>query len=248
MSAWPRTVLAVARREFAAYFASPLAAVFIVLFVALAAALAFYLGGLFERGQADLQPFFAFHPWLYLLLVPAVGMRLWAEERKAGTLELLLTLPVTPWQAVLGKFFAGWALLALALVLTVPMWMTIAWLGEPDHGVIVASYLGSALLAGAMLALAGAVSAATRSQVVAFVASVVISFVLMLAGYPLVQDAVQGWAPQIVIDAVAGLSFLTHFQAITRGVLDLRDVLFFALSIAAWLWATVLILDAKKGG
>lgn len=240
--------LAVARREFAAYFASPLAAVFIVLFLALSSALAFYLGGLFERGQADLQPFFSFHPWLYLFLVPAVGMRLWAEERKSGTLELLLTLPVRPWQAVLGKFMAGWALLVLSLALTVPMWATIAWLGDPDHGVILASYIGSALLAGAMLAVAGALSAATRSQVVAFVLSLVICFAMLLAGYPLVQDAVQGWAPKVVGDALSALSFLTHFQSITRGVLDLRDLLFFLLSIGAWLWATVLILDARKGG
>ncbi|HAI59318.1 MAG TPA: hypothetical protein DCM32_05515 [Xanthomonadaceae bacterium] len=238
--------LAVARREFAAYFASPLAAVFIVLFLGLAAALAFYLGGLFERGQADLQPFFAFHPWLYLFLVPAVGMRLWAEERKAGTVELLLTLPVTAWQAVLGKFLAGWALLVLSLALTVPLWMTISWLGEPDHGVVFASYVGSALLAGAMLAVSSALSAATRSQVVAFVASVVACFLLMLTGYPLVQDAVRGWAPAAVADAVAAVSFLTHFQAITRGVLDLRDVLFFVLTIAAWLAATVLILDPRR--
>lgn len=238
--------LAVARREFAAYFASPLAAVFIVLFLGLAAALAFYLGGLFERGQADLQPFFSFHPWLYLFLVPAVGMRLWAEERRAGTVELLLTLPITPWQAVLGKFLAGWGLLVLALALTFPMWLTISWLGEPDHGVVFASYLGSALLAGAMLAVSSALSAATRSQVVAFVASVVACFVLMLAGYPLVQDVVRGWAPAVVADAVAAVSFLTHFQAITRGVLDLRDLLFFALTIAAWLAATVLILDPRR--
>lgn len=240
--------LAVVRREFASYFASPLAAVFIVLFLALSSALAFYLGGLFERGQADLQPFFSFHPWLYLFLVPAVGMRLWAEERKSGTLELLLTLPVTPWQAVLGKFIAGWALLVLSLALTVPMWATVAWLGDPDHGVILASYIGSALLAGAMLAVAGALSAATRSQVVAFVLSLVICFAMLLAGYPLVQDVVQGWAPKVVVDALSALSFLTHFQSITRGVLDLRDLVFFLLSIGAWLWATVLILDARKGG
>jgi ABC-2 type transport system permease protein len=220
--------LVIARREFAAYFASPLAAVFIVLFLALSSALAFYLGGFFERGQADLQPFFAFHPWLYLFLVPAVGMRLWAEERKSGTLELLLTLPITPWQAVLGKFLAGWALLGIALVLTAPMWWTVSWLGDPDHGVIVASYLGSWLLSGAMLAVGSALSALTRNQVVAFVVTVVVCFALMLAGHPLVQDAVQGWAP--------------------RDVLDLRDVLFFLLSIAAWLCATVLILDAKKAG
>lgn len=239
---------AVLRREFAAYFASPLAAVFIVLFVAVSAALAFYLGGLFERGQADLQPFFAFHPWLYLFLVPAVGMRLWAEERKSGTLELLLTLPLAPWQAVLGKFLAGWALLGVALALTTPLWWTISWLGDPDHGVVVASYLGSWLLAGAMLAVGSAVSAATRSQVVAFVVTVVVCFLMLLAGYPLVQDAVQGWAPRAAIEAVAQLSFLTHFQAILRGVLDLRDVLYFLLSILAWLAATVVILDAKKAG
>lgn len=241
-------LLAVARREFAAYFASPLAAVFIVLFVAVSAALAFYLGGLFERGQADLQPFFAFHPWLYLFLVPAVGMRLWAEERKSGTLELLLTLPLAPWQAVLGKFLAGWALLGVALALTTPLWWTISWLGDPDHGVVLASYLGSWLLAGAMLAVGSALSAATRSQVVAFVVTVVVCFLMLLAGYPLVQDAVQGWAPRAAIEAVAQLSFLTHFQAIQRGVLDLRDVLFFLFSIAAWLLATVVILDAKKAG
>ena len=241
-------VLAVFRREFSAYFASPLAAVFIVLFLALSAALAFYVGGLFERGQADLQPFFGFHPWLYLLLVPAVAMRLWAEERKSGTLELLLTLPISTTQAVLGKFLAGWALLSLALALSFPMWLTIAWLGNPDHGVILASYLGSALLAGAMLAVGGALSAATRSQVVAFVVTVVLCFLMLLAGYPLVQDALQGWAPRPLIDAVAALSFLTHFQSITRGVLDVRDVLFFALSMAAWLLATVVIIDAKKAG
>lgn len=241
-------VRAVFRREFSAYFASPLAAVFIVLFLALSAALAFYVGGLFERGQADLQPFFGFHPWLYLLLVPAVAMRLWAEERKSGTLELLLTLPISTTQAVLGKFLAGWALLSLALALSFPMWLTIAWLGNPDHGVILASYLGSALLAGAMLAVGGALSAATRSQVVAFVVTVVLCFLMLLAGYPLVQDALQGWAPRPLIDAVAALSFLTHFQSITRGVLDVRDVLFFALSMAAWLLATVVIIDAKKAG
>jgi ABC-2 type transport system permease protein len=241
-------LLAVARREFAAYFASPLAAVFVVLFVAVAAALAFYLGGLFERGQADLQPFFAFHPWLYLFLVPAVGMRLWAEERKSGPLELLLTLPLAPWQAVLGKFLAGWALLGVALALTTPLWWTISWLGDPDHGVVLASYLGSWLLAGAMLAVGSALSAATRSQVVAFVVTVVVCFLMLLAGYPLVQDAVQGWAPRAAIEAVAQLSFLTHFQAIQRGVLDLRDVLFFLFSITAWLLATVVILDAKKAG
>ncbi|MAL04202.1 MAG: ABC transporter permease [Arenimonas sp.] len=238
---WP-----VLRREFGAYFATPLAVVFLVIFLVLAGAFSFYLGNFYETGQADLQAFFSFHPWLYLLLAPAVAMRLWAEERKAGTLELLLTLPLTAWQAVLGKFLAAWAFLGLALVLTFPMWITVAWLGEPDHGVIVASYLGSWLMAGAFLAVGGALSAATRSQVVAFILTVVVCLLFLLAGFPMALDLVRGWAPQALVDAVAGLSFLTHFQAITRGVLDLRDVVFFMLCIAAWLWATVLVIDMKK--
>lgn len=239
-------VLSVFRREFAAYFATPLAVVFLVIFLVLAGAFTFYLGNFYESGQADLQPFFSFHPWLYLLLAPAVAMRLWAEERKTGTLELLLTLPLTLWQAVLGKFLAAWAFLGLALALTFPMWITVAWLGEPDHGVILASYLGSWLMAGAFLAIGGALSAATRSQVVAFILSVVVCLLLLLAGFPLALDVVRGWAPLPLVDAVAGLSFLTHFQAITRGVLDLRDVVFFLLCIGAWLLATVLVIDLKK--
>lgn len=239
-------VLSVFRREFAAYFATPLAVVFLVIFLVLAGAFTFYLGNFYESGQADLQPFFSFHPWLYLLLAPAVAMRLWAEERKSGTLELLLTLPLTLWQAVLGKFLAAWAFLGLALALTFPMWITVAWLGDPDHGVILASYLGSWLMAGAFLAIGGALSAATRSQVVAFILSVVVCLLLLLAGFPLALDLVRGWAPLPLVDAVAGLSFLTHFQAITRGVLDLRDVVFFLLCIGAWLLATVLVIDLKK--
>ena len=239
-------VLSVFRREFAAYFATPLAVVFLVIFLVLAGAFTFYLGNFYESGQADLQPFFSFHPWLYLLLAPAVAMRLWAEERKTGTLELLLTLPLTLWQAVLGKFLAAWAFLGLALALTFPMWVTVAWLGEPDHGVILASYLGSWLMAGAFLAIGGALSAATRSQVVAFILSVVVCLLLLLAGFPMALDVVRGWAPLPLVDAVAGLSFLTHFQAITRGVLDLRDVVFFLLCIGAWLLATVLVIDLKK--
>ena len=239
-------VLSVFRREFAAYFATPLAVVFLVIFLVLAGAFTFYLGNFYESAQADLQPFFSFHPWLYLLLAPAVAMRLWAEERKTGTLELLLTLPLTLWQAVLGKFLAAWAFLGLALALTFPMWITVAWLGDPDHGVILASYLGSWLMAGAFLAIGGALSAATRSQVVAFILSVVACLLLLLAGFPLALDLVRGWAPLPLVDAVAGLSFLTHFQAITRGVLDLRDVVFFLLCIGAWLLATVLVIDLKK--
>ena len=239
-------VRAIFRREFVGYFATPIAAVFLVIFLALAGVFAFYLGGLFEAGQADLQGFFRFHPWLYLLLVPAVSMRLWAEERKSGSLELLLTLPVSLWQAVLGKFLAAWAFLGLALTMTFPMWLTVNWLGSPDNGVILASYLGSWLMAGAFLAVGGALSAITRSQVVAFVLAVVVCFLLLVSGYPLVLDFVRTMAPQGVVDAVSGISFLSHFQDILRGVLDLRDVLFFLLSIGAWLVATVLVIDLKR--
>jgi ABC-2 type transport system permease protein len=190
--------------------------------------------------------FFRFHPWLYLLLVPAVAMRLWAEERKSGTLELLLTQPVTLWQAVLGKFLAAWAFLAVALALTFPLWVTVNWLGDADNGVIVASYLGSWLMAGAFLAVGGCLSAATRSQVVAFILAVVACLLLLLAGFPLALDLVRPFAPQAAVDAVSQVSFLTHYQAITRGVLDLRDIVFFVLAILAWLLATVLVIEIKK--
>ncbi|MCE2945276.1 MAG: ABC transporter permease subunit, partial [Xanthomonadaceae bacterium] len=172
----------------------------------------------------------------------------WAEERRQGTMELLLTLPVTTAEAVIGKFLAGWALLGLALLLTIPLWAAIACLGAPDHGVVVASYAGAWLLAGAMLAVSGALSACTRSQVVAFVLAVVVCFLVMLAGYPLVQEALRGWVPSVVLDAIAQLSFLTRFQGITRGVLALGDLVFFLATIGAWLWATVVVVDAKKAG
>jgi ABC-2 type transport system permease protein len=239
-------VAAIFRREFASYFATPLALVFLVIFLMLAAVFPFYLGDFFATGQADLQVFFRFHPWLYLLLVPAVAMRLWAEERKSGTLELLLTQPVTLWQAVLGKFLAAWAFLAVALALTFPLWVTVNWLGDADNGVIVASYLGSWLMAGAFLAVGGCLSAATRSQVVAFILAVVACLLLLLAGFPLALDLVRPFASQAAVDAVSQVSFLTHYQAITRGVLDLRDIVFFVLAILAWLLATVLVIEIKK--
>lgn len=241
-----RPTLAVFRRELASYFATPVAYVFIVIFLALAGALTFYLGGLYERGQADLQPFFSFHPWLYLFLVPAVSMRLWAEERKVGSIELLLTLPLTKSQAVLGKFLAAWVFIGIALALTFPIWLTLAYLGAPDHGVILAGYLGSWLMAGAFLAIGICLSAVTRNQVVAFILTVVVCFGLMLAGFPLVLNVFSAWAPQALVDAVAQLSFLTHFSSIAKGVLDLRDVLFFALTIVAWLAACVVVVELRK--
>ncbi|MDZ4348670.1 MAG: ABC transporter permease subunit [Xanthomonadaceae bacterium] len=239
-------VNAVFRRELASYFATPVAYVFIVIFLALAGALTFYLGGFYERGQADLQPFFSFHPWLYLFLVPAVAMRLWSEERKVGTIELLLTLPITLPQAVIGKFLAAWVFVGIALLLTFPIWVTVNYLGNPDNGVIVASYLGSWLMAGAFLSVGICLSAVTRNQVVAFIITVLVCFLLMLAGFPLVLNAFSGWAPQGLVDAVAQLSFLTHFSAIAKGVLDVRNILFFVLTILAWLAACAVVLELKK--
>ena len=239
-------IVTIAKRELAGYFATPVAYVFIVIFLLLASAFTFYLGGLYERGQADLAPFFTFHPWLYLFLIPAISMRLWAEERKSGSVELLLTQPVTLWQAVLGKFLAAWAFTALALALTFPIWITVNYLGSPDNGVILAAYIGSLLMAGGFLAIGSCMSALTRNQVVAFILAVVVCFAFLLAGFPLVLDAFRAWAPQALVDAVASLSFLTHFEAIARGVLDLRDLLYFGLTMAFFLIATAIVLDARK--
>ncbi len=234
------------KRELASYFSTPVAYVFIVIFLVLANAFAFQLGGLFERGQADLRPFFDFHPWLYLFLVPAVAMRLWAEERNTGSIELLLTLPVTQTQAVVGKFLAAWAFVGIALALTFPIWITVNYLGDPDNGVIVTSYIGSLLMAGGFLAIGSAVSAATRSQVIAFIITVVICFGLLLAGHPLVLGFAKMALPQWLVDGVASLSFITHFTSISKGVIDLRDLIFFGLLIGFFLYATSVVIDLKK--
>jgi gliding motility-associated transport system permease protein len=241
-----RTTAAIAKREFAAYFATPLAGVFLTIFVALTGAFAFYVGGFFDRGQADLATFFAYHPWLYLLLVPAVAMRLWAEERKTGTIELLMTLPVSPWEAVLGKFLAAWAFVGLALLLTLPMWITVNILGEPDNGVIFASYLGSFLMAGAFLAIGSFVSALTKNQVIAFILAAAICFLFVMSGVDLVQNGLRAWTPAIVASAVSSMSFLSHFQEITRGVIEAPTIVLFLSLIVFALFANVIAIDRKK--
>jgi len=241
-----RNVGIIMRRELASYFATPLAYVFILIFLMLANAFAFYLGGFYERGQADLDPFFTFHPWLYLFLIPAISMKLWAEERKSGSIELLMTQPVRLWDAVLGKFLAGWIFTALALALTFPLWLTVNYLGHPDNGAIVAAYLCSLLLAGGFLAIGSCMSALTRNQVVAFILGVVVCFGFLLAGFPLVLDLFRGWLPQVLVDALASLSFLTHFDSIVKGVIDVRDLLYFAMLIAFFLLATAIALDLRK--
>ncbi|MDP6407282.1 MAG: ABC transporter permease [Alphaproteobacteria bacterium] len=235
-----------AKRELRSYFSTPLAYVFIVIFLALTGAFSFYIGQFFQRGQADLTSFFGYHPWLYLLLVPAVAMRLWAEERKTGTVEQLMTLPISTTDAVLGKFFAAWAFIGLALVLTFPMWITVNLLGDPDNGVVLASYLGSLVMAGAFLAIGSCISALTKNQVIAFIVSATVCFIFTMSGMGLVLNFFQGWAPRALIDLVASLSFLTHFQAITKGVIDFRDLVFFFSMIAFWLSANVVIVDLKR--
>jgi ABC-2 type transport system permease protein len=241
-----RNIGIIFRRELAAYFATPLAYVFILIFLVVAAWFAFYLGNLFERGQADLEPFFAYHPWLYLFLIPAISMRVWSDERRTGSLELLMTQPITLWQAVAGKFLAAWACAALALALTFPLWITVNYLGSPDNGAIVTAYLGSLLMAGGLLSVGACMSALSRNAVVAFILGVVACFALLLAGLPMVLDAFRGWAAPGVVDAIASLSFLTHFEAMSKGVVDLRDVIFFGLSIGCFLAASAVLLDMHK--
>jgi ABC-2 type transport system permease protein len=238
--------LAIIKRELRSYFATPVAYVFIVIFLVLTGVFTFYLGGLLESRQASLQAFFTFHPWLYLFLIPAVSMRLWAEERKSGTVELLLTLPTTMWQAVLGKFFAAWIFTGIALALTFPLWVTVNYLGDPDNGVIFASYAGCFVMAGAFLAIGSALSALTKNQVVAFVLTAVVCLGFVLAGYPLVLNFFSGWAPTIVVEAISQFSFLTHFDAIARGVIDLRDVIFFASLIVFFLFVNAVVIDLRK--
>lgn len=246
MSESLNTIGLIFMREFRGYFATPLAAIFLLVFLALSAGLAFFVSGFFDRGQADLAAFFTWHPWLFMILMPAIGMRLWAEERRSGTIELLMTLPVRTFELVIGKFLAGWAFIGVALLLTVPMWMTVNYLGSPDNGVIFASYLGSFLMAGAFLALATCISAFTKSQVIAFIVASILGFLLVMAGFDLVLASVRGWAPNFVVEIVQSLSFISHFSRISNGVIELPTLIFFSSMIALCLWINIQIVDLKK--
>ena len=234
------------RRELASFFATPVAYVFITIFLILSGVFAFFIGSLYERGQADLLPFFNFHPWLYLFLVPAIAMRTWSEERKNGSIELLMTLPISAFQAMMGKFLAAWAVLGLSLALTFPLWLTVNYLGEPDNGVILAAYLGSWLMAGAFLAIGICMSAMTKNQVVAFILAVVICFLFVVSGSGIVLDAFKGWAPTFVLDTLASFSFLTHFESMAKGVIALNDVGYFVILMAVWLYGGLMIIEQKK--
>jgi len=238
----------IAKRELASYFESPIAYVFIVIFLLLAGFFTFMVAGFFDRGEASLEPFFVWHPWLYLFLVPAIGMRMWSEERRLGTMELLLTMPITPWQAIMGKFLASWLVLALALVLTFPIVVTVNYLGHPDNGVIIAGYVGSFLLAGAYLSISAMTSALTRNQVVSFILAVVICLFLVLVGYPPVTNLIVEWANPWLVQAISAFSVMTHFESIRKGVLDSRDIIFFLSVIGFSLFTTSVILRSHRAG
>jgi len=243
-----KAVWTIAKRELVAYFTSPVAYIFLVIFLLLTGFFTFTAGSFFERGEASLAAFFGWHPWLFLVLVPAVGMRVWAEERRSGTIELLLTMPIAPWQAILAKFLASWAFLAVALLLTFPAVITVNLLGSPDNGIIAAGYLGSFLLAGAYLAVTCMTSAMTRNQVVAFILSVVICLFLLLAGFNPVTDLLTRWASPALVDTVAAFSVVTHFDGFQRGVIDTRDLAFFLSVIGFALFATGVILRGHRAG
>ena len=238
--------LFVIRRELADYFATPVAYVFIVIFLALLGALSFFMGSFFARGLADLSAFFQFHAWVYMLLIPAISMRMWAEERKSGTIELLMTLPLSLRQVVLGKYLAAVIFAAIALALTFPFWITVNYLGEPDNGIILAGYVGSLLMAAGFLAIGSFISALTKNQVVAFVMTTAVCFVLIASGAPIVLGFFSGWAPKFVVEFIASLSFLTHFADISKGVLDLRDIVYFLSLITVFLFANMVAVDRLK--
>lgn len=247
MSAWTN-IKAIMKRELGGYFSSPIAYVFLVIFLLLTGFFTFTVGNFFERGEASLVSFFTWHPWLYLFLVPAAGMRMWSEERRLGTMELLLTMPVTTWQAIVGKFLASWLFLALALALTFPVMITVNWLGDPDNGVIIAGYAGSLMLAGAYLAVSCMTSALTRNQVISFIVSVLICLFLILAGFSPVTDLLVRWANPAVVDVIAAFSVMTHFEGFQRGVLDLRDFVFFLSVMGFALFTTGVIIRGHRAG
>jgi ABC-2 type transport system permease protein len=239
-------VVAIFKRELGGYFATPVAYVFIVVFLLLSGWFTFFPGAFYEGGQATLNSFFTFHPWLYLFLVPPLSMRLWAEERRSGSIELLMTLPLEIWHAVLGKYLAAWIFTGLALALTFPVWITVNYLGDPDNGAIFTAYIGSFLMAGGFLAVGECISALTKNQIIAFIVTIVVCLMLVLIGTPWVLGLFPGWVMPVITDAIASLSFYTHFNSISRGVIDLRDVVFFALLISAMLYANTIILSLTK--
>ncbi len=242
-----RNISIILKREFNSYFSTPIAYVFIVIFLILSGSLTFYMGNFFQREQADLIPFFSFHPWLYLFLVPAVTMKLWAEERKTGTIELILTLPIKTSEVVIGKFLAAWLFITFSLILTFPIWLTVNYLGSPDNGVIFSGYIGSLLMAGGFIAIGSCISSTTQNQVIAFILSVVICFLFLLSGTSLVLDFFNLFLHHSIVDTISSLSALTHFSSLTKGIIDFRDIIYYVTLILLWVYINIEIVDLKKG-
>lgn len=241
-----RNTKGIIKRELAGYFGSPVAYVFLVIFLVLCGFFTFYVSHFYEQGQADLRAFFEWHPWIFLFLVPAIGMRLWADERRTGTIELILTLPVTLPEVIVGKFIAAWLFIGLGLFLTFPLVLTVSYLGDPDLGAVFCAYVGSFLLAGAYLSVGSMTSSMTRNQVISFILSVIICLFLVLAGWPPVIEILSGWSPQWLINVISGFSFMPHFQSMERGVLDLRDIIYYISVIFFMLFSNGVVLQNRK--
>ena len=241
-----RQFLSITKRELISYFATPVAYVFITIFLILSGLFTFYLGNFFEIGQASLGSFFEWHPWLYLFLIPAITMRLWSEEKKSGTIELLTTLPISTLNIVLGKFMAAWLFTLLALILTFPMWITVNYLGNPDNGVIMASYIGSLLMAGGYLSIGIFISSLTKNQVIAFIVSVTVCFLFTVSGLPIVLDFFSNWAGESITDVIASFSFLANYSDISRGIIDFRTLVYFLSLIFLFLYLNVITLDNSR--
>lgn len=246
MRRFARNIKGVVKRELAGYFGSPVAYVFIVIFLLLCGFFTFYISHFYEVGQADLRAFFEWHPWIFLFLVPAVGMRLWAEERRTGTIEIILTLPITLPEIIFGKFMAAWLFIGMALFLTFPLVVTVSYLGDPDMGAVFCSYFGSFMLAGAYLSVGSMSSSLTRNQVISFIVSVIICLFLVLAGWPPVTEILLGWSPSWFVDVISGFSFMTHFTSMERGVLDLRDLFYYISVIFLMLFSNGVILQNRR--
>ena len=234
------------KREIKGYFSTPIAYVFITIFLVLSGLFTFYLGNFFEIGQSNLVSFFEWHPWLYLFLIPAISMRLWAEEKRTGTIELLTTLPIYTFSMVIGKFLAAWLFTLISLILTFPIWLTVNYLGNPDNGVIIASYFGSFLMAGGYLSIGSCISACTKNQVIAFIISVTICFLFTLSGLPIVLDFFTAWTGQAITDVISSFSFLSNYGDITRGLIDIRSIIFFLTLIFFFLTINVIIIEDLK--
>jgi len=242
-----KNISAIFKRELTGYFETPVAYVFMVVFLMLSGIFTFYIGGFYEMRSADLTAFFNWHPWLYLFLIPAISMRLWSEERRNGTIELLMTLPITTFEAVMGKFLAAWCFIVISLFLTFPIWLTVNYLGDPDNGVILLSYVASILMGGAFLSIGAGVSALTANQVVSFVISVMVCFLFIVSGFPMVLDFFSSMGlPQSIIDTVSSLSFMTNFGEILKGVLSLKNIIFFVSMIVLWLFVNVVTVENRR--